>query len=220
VKPTRPEIPKELVAAHKRRRIIDAVTELTAEQGYEATKIADVVRRAGVARETLYDNFAGKEAVFLAAVDDAVSEAIGRVEDACGAVAADQASWQAQIEAGVVALLTAIAARPAAAHVWMVEAISASPAASVRYDEMLGQFVLLMRSSAPRDTDLPSTVEETLVGGVAWILYQQIRRGKASQALELSTPLCEFLLFPYHGVGAGRMEAQGESDSTVADSSR
>ena len=58
---TRPQLPQEFVAAHKRRRMIDAMAELCAEQGYEATKIADVVRRAHVARKTLYDNFSGKE---------------------------------------------------------------------------------------------------------------------------------------------------------------
>ena len=48
---------------------MDALAELTAEQGYEATKISDIVKRAGVARKTLYDNFEGKEEVFLAAFE-------------------------------------------------------------------------------------------------------------------------------------------------------
>ena len=42
----RPELPREFVASHKRRRMMDAVAELVAEKGYEATKIADIVRRA------------------------------------------------------------------------------------------------------------------------------------------------------------------------------
>ena len=65
----RPALPREFIAQHKQRRIMDALAELTAEQGYEATKISDVVKRAGVARKTLYDNFEGKEEVFLAAFD-------------------------------------------------------------------------------------------------------------------------------------------------------
>ena len=71
----RPQLPPEFIAAHKRRRMIDAMAELCAEQGYEATKIADVVRRAHVARKTLYDNFYGKEELFLAAFDSAIAEA-------------------------------------------------------------------------------------------------------------------------------------------------
>src|SRR3954452_7028558 len=81
--PARHALPREFVAFHKRRRIMDAIAELTAEQGYEATKIGDIVRSAGVARKTLYDNFEGKEEVFLAAFDASVEQVMGRVEEAC-----------------------------------------------------------------------------------------------------------------------------------------
>ena len=73
-----PRCSREFIAQHKRRRIMDALAELTAEQGYEATKISDIVRRAGVARKTLYDNFEGKEEVFLAAFDAARDEVAAR----------------------------------------------------------------------------------------------------------------------------------------------
>ena len=83
---TRPELPREFVAGHKRRRMMDAIAELTAEQGYEATKIADIVRRAAVARKTLYDNFDGKEDLFLSAIDAAMAEMRAAIEEACGEV--------------------------------------------------------------------------------------------------------------------------------------
>ena len=98
----RPALSPEFVAAHKQRRIMDAIAELVAEQGYDATKIGDIVRRAGVARKTLYDNFEGKEQVFLAAFDTAVGEAAGRVESACAA-AGD--GWEERVQAGLAAFL-------------------------------------------------------------------------------------------------------------------
>ena len=70
----RPELPREFVASHKRRRMMDAIAELTAESGYEATKIADIVRRAAVARKTLYDNFDGKEDLFLVLMEREIDE--------------------------------------------------------------------------------------------------------------------------------------------------
>ena len=70
---------------------MDAIAELTAEQGYDATKIGDIVRRAGVARKTLYDNFEGKEEVFLAAFDAAVDEAMRRIEEDCAKV---EGGWE------------------------------------------------------------------------------------------------------------------------------
>ena len=197
MKPTRPVLPREFVAVRKRRRIMDAMAELTAEQGYEATKIADIVRRAGVARKTLYDNFDGKEEVFLAAFDSAVTEVSARIEEACADIPDE---WDARAAAGLRALLTYIAENPATARMCLIEAMSATPAASVRYEEATTRFVALLERNAPVDTGLPETIGETLVGGVAWILHQKIRRGEAEQALDLMPELLDFILSPYHGV--------------------
>jgi hypothetical protein len=100
----------------------------------------------------------------------------------------------------------------------IIEAISATPAASDRYDNALQQFVELLRDNAPSQTRLPDTIAETLTGGVAWILHQQIRRGEAEQALDLMPELLDFILSPYLGVAKLGREPGGESDSTVADS--
>ena len=197
VKPTRPVLPREFVAVRKRRRIMAAMAELTAEQGYEATKIADLVRRAGVARKTLYDNFDGKEEVFLGAFDSAVTEVAARIQESCVDIGDD---WAERISAGLRAFLAYIAENPAVARMCLVEAISATPAASTRYDDAMQRFVDLLRQNAPADTGLSATIEETLVGGVAWILHQKIRRGEAEQALELTPELLDFVLSPYEGV--------------------
>jgi AcrR family transcriptional regulator len=196
MKPSRPELPREFVAVHKRRRMIDAIAELSAEQGYEATKIADIVRRAGVARKTLYDNFDGKEDLFLAAFDLYLGEVRKEVEEACDATGG---AWQQRIESGLAAFLRCVAERPAAARMCMIEALSATPAASTRYDAAVREFVAMLKQNAPAGA-LPETIEETLVGGVCWILSQQIRRDEATRAADLLPELSEFILSPYHGV--------------------
>jgi AcrR family transcriptional regulator len=195
-KPLRPELPREFVAVHKRRRIMNAIAELTAEEGYEATKIADIVRRAGVARKTLYDNFDGKEEVFLATFDAALAEMLERVEVACAAVDGD---WPELVETGLAAFLGYIAEQPALAKMCLIEALSATPASTKRHEEAVEAFVALLRDAAPDDSGLPDTIEETLVGGVAWIVYQQIRRGETERSLDLLPELTEFVLAPYGG---------------------
>jgi AcrR family transcriptional regulator len=196
--PTRPELPREFVASHKRRRMMDAIAELTAENGYEATKIADIVRRAAVARKTLYDNFDGKEDLFLSAIDSTLTEMKMVVEEACQRT--DESREEA-IVSGLEALLEFIAAHPAAGKMCMVEAISAIPSSARLYDAGMRDFVELLRNGAPGGADLPETIEESLVGGVAWILQLQIRKGEAGQAPELLSELSQFVLSPYLGVG-------------------
>lgn len=195
--PIRPELPREFVAGHKRRRMMDAVAELTAEQGYEATKIADIVRRAAVARKTLYDNFDGKEDLFLSAVDTTMNEMRVVVEEACERTE----GREEQIVAGIEALLGYVATHPAAAKMCMVEAISATPSSARLYDAGVHAFVELLRQNSPTNIDLPATIEESLVGGVAWIVQQQIRRGEAESAGDLLSELSQFVLSPYYGVG-------------------
>ncbi len=194
---------------------MDAMAELCAEQGYEATKIADIVRRAGVARKTLYDNFDGKEDLFLAAFTTAQRELKMEVEAAC---AKSEGIWQKRVEAGLATILGFFADRPAVAKMCMVEALSATPAASARYDAAVEEFVAMLRLSTPAESGLPGTIEETLVGGVAWILNQHIRRGEASRVMDLLPELSEFVLSPYHGVAQLGSQPGGESDSTVTDS--
>jgi AcrR family transcriptional regulator len=192
--PVRPELPREFVAVHKRRRIMDAIAELTAEQGYDATKIGDIVRRAGVARKTLYDNFEGKEEVFLAAFDSAVDEAIRRIEEDCAQV---EGGWEERVQAGLAAFLRYVAEEPALARMCMIEALSATPAATERYEAAMQRFVDLTKQTVPSNDQLPETIEETLVGGVAWIIYQQIRRQETEKAEDLLPELSEFMLAPF-----------------------
>lgn len=173
---------------------MDALAELTAEQGYEATKISDIVKRAGVARKTLYDNFEGKEEVFFAAFDAARDEVMRRVEE--GSAGAD-GDWQERVEGGLAAFLGYVAEQPTLARMCMIEALSATPETTKRYEDTLEAFVALTRRALPRDERLPETIAETLVGGVAWIVYQQIRRGEAERAEDLLPELTEFMMAPY-----------------------
>lgn len=205
--PARHELPREFVALHKRRRITDAIAELTAEQGYEATKIGDIVRRAGVARKTLYDNFEGKEEVFLAAFDTAFEEVMQRMTEVCAEV---DGAWEERVEAGLTTFLSYVVEEPARARMCMIEAMSATPAATRRYEDAVQGFVELTGRFAPRSDQLPKTIDETLVGGVAWIVHQKIRRHEAEKAMDLLPELAEFMLAPYRGVAEadrGRVNA-------------
>ncbi len=126
---------------------MDALAELTAEQGYEATKISDIVKRAGVARKTLYDNFEGKEEVFLAAFDAAHEEVLERIEAGCAEV---DGGWQERIEAGLAAFLGYVAENPSLARMCMIEALSATPAATKRYEDALQEFVEMTQAQHAR----------------------------------------------------------------------
>ena len=119
-----------------RERLVLGMVAAVAERGYAATTITDVVRHARVSRRTFYEQFADKEACFLAAYD-AVSDAV--LADIAGA-AGEASGWETRLLAGVDAYLRALAAEPAVARVFTVEILSAGPAALARRRAVLRRF--------------------------------------------------------------------------------
>ena len=75
-----------------RDHLVEVATRLFAEKGYEDTSIEDVLSTAGVSRGALYHHFAGKEALFEAAlkqIEDRMASALLEiVADAPSATAA------------------------------------------------------------------------------------------------------------------------------------
>lgn len=59
------------VASAQRERIFRGLAAAMAERGYAATPVAEIIRRAGVSRETFYQQFDSKQDCFLAAYDGA-----------------------------------------------------------------------------------------------------------------------------------------------------
>jgi AcrR family transcriptional regulator len=201
--PGRQRLSREFISKHQRARIISALAEEIVAKGYRAVTVADIVSRAGIARNTFYENFSSKEDCFLAAQDFAVVEALRRVVDAATVVD----SWQARVDAGLSAFLHHVASEPALARMCIVEALSAGPASLARYEESLQAFIPLFRIGrkvSPHGEALPATLEETIIGGIFWIIYQRIILGEAEQIEELLPELVEFALTPYIGADAAK----------------
>jgi AcrR family transcriptional regulator len=193
-------------------RIITALAQETCDQGYQQVTVADVVRRAGTARNTFYENFRSKDDCFLATQEYAMSAALERVVEAAGALQ----SWPRRVRAGLTAFLSYVVEEPALARTCMVEALSAGPAAVEYYEKSQQAFVSLFRLGrdvSPHGADLPETLEEAIIGGVFWIVYQRLAAGEVSAIPELLDELIEFALTPYLGAEAARQVAAGDSES-------
>jgi AcrR family transcriptional regulator len=67
--------------AEKRRRILEAAWRLVLRQGLRATTMEALAREAGIAKATLYAQFADKDAVIAGVIDDI----LGDLERAFGA---------------------------------------------------------------------------------------------------------------------------------------
>lgn len=57
--------------------------------------------------------------------------------------------------------------------------------------------------------DLPETLEDSLVGGIVWMVHQRLLRGEARQVPHLLPTMLEFALAPYLGEDRAAAVAAG-----------
>jgi AcrR family transcriptional regulator len=201
--PGRQPLSREFIVRHQRARIVTALAIEISEKGYRKVTVADIVKRAAIARNTFYENFRSKEDCFLAAQEFAMSAALERVVAAAG----ELEEWPWRVRAGLAAFLEFVAEEPALARTCMVESLSAGPAAVKYYEESQQAFVSLFRLGrdvTPHGEDLPETLEEAIIGGVFWIVYQRLAAAEPAAVPELLAEVVEFALTPYIGAESAR----------------
>jgi AcrR family transcriptional regulator len=101
------------VADHQRRRIMDAVVQVTVTDGASALTVQRVLAYAGVSRKTFYDHFANREAAVLATYRLVTEQLVAAIETPRS---------DDPLADGLKALLTLVAARPDVARFCFVEA--------------------------------------------------------------------------------------------------
>jgi AcrR family transcriptional regulator len=215
--PPGPEpVSRDAAAADQRRRILEATAELIAEQGYQETTMEEIVRRAKVGYATFYKHYADKEAAFLALLDVATERTVARVEDA---YQREEGPWADRVGAALGVLFEDVAAHPAAARAALVEAVAAGSEAAAKHEAALKRLAPLLRPGRelnPRQAELPESLEETLAGGVVWVLGQRLVAGEADKLRALLPETLEFVLRPYVGEDEAAREAGEVADAISA----
>jgi AcrR family transcriptional regulator len=206
--PGRHHIPRDIVERHQRGRIEAAMVRLVNEQGYPAVSLTQIVKAAGVARQTFYEHFRDKEALFLAIFDEAVQSTLSRVTEAAEA---QTGPWEEKMRAGAVAFLERVAAEPELARLCLIESQSAGPVALARYEDMIQRFASLLRTGRrriPRESEPPAAMEEIVVGGVIWMVTKRLELRDVENPDEILPGVLEFVLTPYLGKPAAKLAAR------------
>jgi AcrR family transcriptional regulator len=149
--------PRSVVREAQRARMLEAMVGAVAEKGYARVAVADVIERAGVSRKTFYEQFANKEDCFLAAYDAGVDRLLAAIDEALATLAPD---WLAAARRAVEVYLQAMAASPAFARAFLIEALGAGPAALKRRGEVQDRFAAQLEAVHRRArADLPEIPE-------------------------------------------------------------
>ncbi|HEY2283800.1 MAG TPA: TetR/AcrR family transcriptional regulator [Solirubrobacteraceae bacterium] len=201
-------LPREQVAGIQRARILSAMVEVAAEQGFIGASVGRVVKRAGVSRRTFYDLFDSREDCFQAAFDWGAERAGALLAQAY----ARESSWLDGVRAALASLLVFFDSEPQLARVCVVQALGAGPLVLRRRAQVVQRLADALDAGAPsaREPVQPRLLTaEAVIGAAFSVIHTRLslggqargRGGRSRRAplTDLLGQLMALIVLPYLG---------------------
>lgn len=193
-------VPPEFVSprpepSDARDRIIVAVTELVAENGYPDVAITEIATHASVSLTTFYAHFDGKEAALLATLADIQT----RVFTATAAQFAAAPDWPSAISSSGHAFVGFLATDPALARFGGVEVWAASPAGLDLRAQGMALFSSLLEGGFRQYPDTSPVAAEAVGATLDALLFTWLRHQGAERLYEMAPTGVFIALAPFLG---------------------
>ena len=173
------------VTGAQRERMLRAMAEAMAERGYVGTPVAEIIRRAGVSRETFYQQFSSKQDCFIAGYE----EAIARLRVGIQAALAQDGEPIERFDRMVEVYLETLAADPATARLFLIESYAAGPDVARHRVEVQGQFLDGFVQLFGADSELGRFACRALLAAVISLVTAAIAAGDIDELRRLREPL-------------------------------
>lgn len=176
------------VVGSQRQRMLLGLIEAMAENGYVQTSVADIIDRAGVSRETFYEQFSSKQDCFLVAFDTAGEIFLGIL---IGSPA--EGTPEERFERMLSSYLEALASQPNYARIFLVEVHAAGPEALRRRAALQQRFTdALIDLLGTKDAQGRFAVE-LLVAGIGSIVTTRLIDEDLDGLRALRAPIVEIV---------------------------
>jgi len=195
-------IPRAVVHEVQRGRLLDALSEVIAEEGYLDTTVHKILQRARISRRTYYELFKDKEDCFLAAYDEAADHVVKLVRQAC----AEGGTPECRMENSLHAMLAFAEREPKVARMCIVEVMAAGDAARERRAQTMEQLTEMVAAALKERCDDEEEAllrARVLTGGVHELAYNRILRGETENLSDLAGEVAAAHLAPPEGVHGG-----------------
>ncbi len=162
---------REDVTAAQRARIFAGLVQAVAERGYASTPVADILRRAGVSRETFYQLFSSKQDCFLQCLDEATTGFLALLAtDRPEAELSPRELFALLLET----YLATIADDPDRARVFLVEVYAAGPEAILARTAVQDVFVeAIMTELGGADRFATESLVAAIAGRITMLLASE-----------------------------------------------
>jgi AcrR family transcriptional regulator len=201
----RPQISREFLEEHRRRRYVEATAELLHEFGREGPTVTNIVRLAGTARNSFYEVFRSAEDCIGYGIAVAAQELLAPLGSEDG-----EGEWTTEVHAAISGFYGVVAADPILAELCLVHSAasrvehgrSAARAGPERFAGLLrrGRIEAEGRERRP----LPATAEEYFSQAIVSLATRRVMDEARVAALpQESGPMAALVVGFYLGSEAG-----------------
>ena len=176
---------RDTVVSSQRSRMLRAMAEAMYELGYVGTPVAEIIKRAGVSRETFYQQFSSKQDCFLAALNDAISN----LADAMAPGLAAPGTTVEKIHDLIGRYLDSVAGDPVLARMFLVESFAAGPEVSARRAVLQRRFIDALADFIGATTPEGRFACEAFIAGTVAMVTIRVATGDIESIPTLLEPL-------------------------------
>lgn len=198
-------LPRGQVTQIQRSRMLAAAVEAVEDVGYARMTVAQVISRARVSRKTFYDVFTDREDCFLAAFEQALSQARLIAQETYE----EESSWREGIRAALARLLMFMDEEPGLAKLCVVEALGAGERVLDRRAKVLDELADVIdrgRTLTNGTREPPDVTAEGVVGAIFAVLHTRVLEHGQEPLTDLLGSLMSMIVLPYLGARAAGRE--------------
>jgi AcrR family transcriptional regulator len=181
--------------------------EAVHERGYPQTTVAHVIGLAGVSRRAFYEQFANKEACFLATYDIVVARARKLVLDAWGR----ERGWANRLHGACKALLDDVAGTPKGPRLVLVDSLGIGPKARERMTLASMTFERVLSTAFqvdPHGEELSPLMVRAIVSGIRHVAFTRMYEHREKELYTLADELLDWME-SYRSPVAKRLNVSG-----------
>lgn len=193
----RHQLSRDVVRASQRERLLEAMTEVTAEKGYASVTIADIVTRAGTARRAFYEHFTDKLDCFLASFSRVVDHVLETIANRFNP-SLDQ---YARVEGAARGFLEFLASNPTLAWTYFVDINTVGPegvAMRLAVHRRIARMIVALRAEVtsvkPGVSQLTDHQALAVVGALHEMSEQALHERGADKLVELTDTLVPLIV--------------------------